>query len=60
MSETLDLLSDRARRMVHAYETGIKLRKTLRNGECLRTVASDGSLYTEYLRDGQPGLAPCT
>jgi hypothetical protein len=41
MKDSLDPLSDRACRMTHAYNTGIKLRETLRDGVCLRAAASE-------------------
>lgn len=58
MSETLDPLSDRARRMTHAYKTGIELRETLRDGVCLRAAVSEVTLYTEQLVDGYPDWHP--
>ena len=55
MSETLDPLSDRACRMIHAYKTEIELRETLRDGACLRAAVSEATIYMEHLEDGYPG-----
>jgi len=58
MTETLDPLSDRAWRAIHAYKTGIELRKTLRGGACLRAAVSEVPLSTDQLEDGYPEWHP--
>jgi len=58
MTETLDPLSDRAWRAIHAYKTGIELKKTLRGGACLREAVSEVPLSTDQLEDGYPEWHP--
>ncbi|TKX59799.1 transposase [Halorubrum sp. ASP1] len=60
MSEILDPLSDRARRLTHAYKTGIELSETLRDRACLRAAVSGVTLYTKHLQDGYPDWHPAS
>ena len=58
MSETLEALSTRARRMTNAYNTGIEIDEQLREGDSLLLSVADSSIQTEYLNDSYPEWHP--
>jgi len=58
MQDSLDPVSDRACQMTQAYESGVELCETLRDGVCLWDGVSEVSIYTEHLEDSYPDWHP--
>ena len=60
MQDSLDPLSDRARRMTAAYSTGIEITAQLRSGNMLASSIAGSSIRTEILDDAYPEWHPAS
>jgi len=60
MQDSLDPLSDRARRMTAAYSTGIEITAQLRTGNMLASSIAGSSIRTEILDDAYPEWHPAS
>jgi len=60
MQDSLDPLSDRARRMTVAYSTGIEITAQLRAGNLLASSIAETSIRTELLDDAYPEWHPAS
>ena len=58
MQDSLDPLSDRARRMTDAYSTGIEITAQLRAGNLLASSITQSSIRSELLDDAYPEWHP--
>ena len=58
MQNSLDPLSDRARRMTDAYSTGIEITALFQAGNLLASSISESSIRTELLDDAYPEWHP--
>jgi hypothetical protein len=58
MSDLLDPLSDRARRMTDAYSAGIEITEQLRAGDSLPSSIAEITVRAELLDDGYPEWHP--